>query len=161
LAFSRLGRGTIQTSDINLNQLVKETIHDLKQETQGREIIWTIGDLSTVRADPALLRIVMVNLITNAVKFTGTRSPAKIKIGCMPGGDKETVVFIRDNGAGFDPEYGHKLFGAFQRLHSQDEFKGIGIGLASVRRIINRHGGRTWAEGIVDGGATFYFSLPK
>ena len=132
-----------------------------KKETKERNIVWKIHPLPPVRADRALLRMVLVNLISNAVKFTGARAEAKIEIGCAPNGNGETVIFIRDNGAGFDPKYTEKLFGVFQRLHSQDEFEGTGIGLANVQRIIHRHGGRTWADGVVDGGATFYFSIPK
>ena len=105
--------------------------------------------------------MVLVNLISNAVKFTGARAEPKIEIGCVPGGHSETVIFIKDNGAGFDPQYAHKLFGVFERLHSADEFEGTGIGLANIKRIILRHGGQVWAEGVVDGGATFYFSIPR
>ena len=105
--------------------------------------------------------MVLVNLISNAIKFTGNRTEAKIEIACAPGGENETVIFVRDNGAGFDPGYAHKLFVVFQRLHSRDEFEGTGIGLANVQRIIQRHGGRTWAEGVVDGGATFTFRCPN
>ena len=161
LAFSRIGRSEMQKMEVNLDQLVRETVGEFKAETKERNIVWTIQPLPAVRADRSLLRLVLVNLISNAVKFTGARAQARIEIGRAPGGGGETVIFIRDNGAGFDPLYAGKLFGVFQRLHSQDEFEGTGVGLASVQRIIHRHGGRAWAEGVVDGGATFYFSIPK
>ena len=182
LAFSRIGRSEIQKVDINLGQLVRETVGDFQAETKGRNVVWKINPLPSVRADRALLRLALVNLMSNAVKFTSARAEARIEIGCVPDGNGppretggamapgpaaeavsrgESVIFIRDNGAGFDPRYAGKLFGVFQRLHSRDEFEGTGIGLANVRRIIQRHGGRTWAEGVVDGGATFYFSIPK
>jgi PAS domain S-box-containing protein len=161
LAFSRIGNSKMQKTAINLDELVRETLGDFQMETQKRNIAWEIHRLPSVRADRALLRLALVNLISNAVKFTGARAEAKIEIGCAPSGNGETVIFIRDNGAGFDPRYTDKLFGVFQRLHSYDEFEGTGIGLANVQRIIHRHGGRTWAEGVVDGGATFYFSIAK
>ncbi len=161
LAFSRIGRQALQASEINLVRLVKETLGDFQLESEKRNIAWNIHPLPVVRADRALLRLVLVNLISNAVKFTSRRDEAKIEIGTAPGSDAETVIFIRDNGAGFDPRYADKLFGVFQRLHRQEEFEGTGIGLANVQRIIHRHGGRVWAEGALDGGATFYFSIPK
>ncbi|MBC8001426.1 MAG: PAS domain-containing sensor histidine kinase, partial [Opitutaceae bacterium] len=161
LAFSRVGNSEMQKAEVNLDQLVRETVADLQAETKERTIVWTIHPLPPVTADRALLRLVLVNLLSNAVKFTGLRAEARIEIGSMPIGEGETVIFIHDNGAGFDPRYAGKLFGVFQRLHSNEEFEGTGIGLANVQRIIQRHGGRVWAEGIVDGGATFYFSIPK
>jgi PAS domain S-box-containing protein len=161
LAFSRIGRAELQNKKVDLEELFKETLDDFREETNGRTIAWKIHPLPSVRADRALLRMVLVNLISNAVKFTGNRAEAKIEIGCAPGSNTETVIFIHDNGAGFDQEYADKLFGVFQRLHSQHEFEGTGIGLANVQRIIKRHGGHVWAEGKVDGGATFFFSIPK
>jgi PAS domain S-box-containing protein len=161
LAFSRIRRSEMKKTDVNLDALVQDALGDFRAETQERKIAWIVHPLPSVRADRALLRLALVNLISNAVKFTQARAEAKIEIGSASSGGGETVIFIRDNGAGFDPRYAHKLFGVFQRLHSQDEFEGTGIGLANVQRIIHRHGGRTWAEGVVDGGATFYFSIPK
>jgi PAS domain S-box-containing protein len=161
LAFSRIGRAELKKSDVNLDELARDTLGDFRAETKERKIACKINPLPNVQADRALLRLVLVNLISNAVKFTGARAEAKIEIGVAPGENTETVIFIRDNGAGFDPQYAHKLFGVFQRLHNSSEFEGTGIGLANVQRIIHRHGGRVRAEGIVEGGAIFYFSIPK
>ncbi len=159
LAFSHHGHSEMQTTAVNLDQLVKETVSDFQAETEERNIAWEIKPLPVVRADRDLLRVVLVNLLANAVKFTASRVSAKIKIGCLPDRDGEAVIFVRDNGVGFDPQHAGKLFGVFQRLHNSAEFEGTGIGLATVRRIIHRHGGRTWAEGAVGDGATFYFSI--
>jgi PAS domain S-box-containing protein len=161
LEFSQVGRAELRKTEVNLDQLVQETVKAVQLDAKERNIIWDIHPLPPVWGDRALLRMVLVNLISNAVKFTGARAEAKIEIGCAPNGNSETVIFIRDNGAGFNPKYAEKLFGVFQRLHSQDEFEGTGIGLANVQRIIHRHGGRTWADGVVEGGATFYFSIPQ
>jgi PAS domain S-box-containing protein len=161
LAFSRIRQSGMKKVEVNLDQLVQETMGDFQTETNARKIMWNVHAMPPVMADRALLRMVLVNLFSNAVKFTGARAEAKIEIGCVPGSGEETIVFIRDNGAGFDPRYATKLFGVFQRLHSQDEFEGTGIGLANVQRIVHRHGGRAWAEGTIDKGATFFFSIPK
>jgi two-component system sensor histidine kinase/response regulator len=161
LAFSRVGRTDLQKTEVDLDQLVQETLGEFQGATKDRNIVLDIHPLPSVWTDRSLLRLVLVNLISNAVKFTGTRAEATIEIGSVPDANGDTVIFIRDNGAGFDPRYAGKLFGVFERLHSHDEFEGTGIGLANVRRIIHRHGGRAWAEGVVDGGATFYFSLPR
>jgi PAS domain S-box-containing protein len=160
LVFSRMGRTEMQRSEVNLRPLVQAIIGELEADTRGRRIRWVIGDLPQVEGDPAMMRLVLTNLVSNAVKYTGTREEAVIQIGVEERADEGTVVFVRDNGVGFDMEYAGKLFGVFQRLHKQEEFPGTGIGLANVRRIIHRHGGKTWAEGALDRGATFYFSLP-
>jgi PAS domain S-box-containing protein len=161
LAFSRVGRTDLQRTSVDLEQLVKDTITDLQPDTHGRDIAWRLGALPKADGDPALLRLAVENLISNAVKYTGTRAHAEIEIGCSLDGPNQTIYFVRDNGVGFDMQYVDKLFGVFQRLHRAEEFEGTGIGLANVRRIIHRHGGMTWAEGSLDGGATFSFSLPK
>ena len=145
---------------VSLSSMVAGVLREMDSEVKGRSIEWTIADLPVVEADAAMLRLVFANLIGNAIKYTRTRDRARIEIGATNGGP-EVVIFVRDNGVGFDMQYAHKLFGVFQRLHRADEFEGTGIGLANVRRIISRHGGRTWAEGEVDRGASFYFSLPK
>ncbi|NIA13613.1 MAG: hypothetical protein GWP08_05985 [Nitrospiraceae bacterium] len=160
LAFSRAGRVELYKTDLNLEELVRGAVREVLEQTQDREIGWQIARLPEVHADQATLRQVLVNLIDNAAKYTREREEARIEIGTVPGQEDEVVVFVRDNGVGFDMQYVDKLFGVFQRLHSAEEFEGTGVGLANVRRIIHRHGGRTWAEGKVGEGATFYFSLP-
>ena len=161
LTFSRIGRAALQKTEFDLGSLVRGALDEFQAETTERQIAWTIHPLPRILADRALLRMVVVNLLSNAVKFSSHRTGAKIELGCLPGSDGESVIFVRDNGAGFDPKYTDNLFGVFQRLHSQAEFEGTGIGLAHVARIIHRHGGRVWAEGVVDHGATFYFTIPN
>lgn len=160
LAFSRIGQAGMEKQECSLDDLVRDILGDFHKETTKRNIDWQIHPLPTLWANAAMLRQVMVNLISNAVKFTSEGGETRIEIGGSRVGEMESVIFIRDNGAGFDPRFADKLFGVFQRLHSQDKFEGTGIGLANVQRIIHRHGGRVWAEGEVDGGATFYFSIP-
>jgi PAS domain S-box-containing protein len=161
LSFSRMGRDAMTFQQVALGPLVHDVIQELESDAAGREIVWRIGELPAVDGDAAMLRMVMTNMIANALKFTRPRPQAWIEVGSLPGQGFETVIFVRDNGVGFDMTYVDKLFGVFQRLHRADEFEGTGIGLANVRRIVARHGGRTWAEGKVDHGAAFYFALPR
>jgi PAS domain S-box-containing protein len=160
LSFSRMGRSELHVAQVDLNSLLEETLVSLRPETEGRTITWTIGKLPTVTGDRSMLRQVLLNLLGNAIKYSGKRATAAIEVGCLATA-LEDVIFVRDNGVGFDMEYAKKLFGVFQRLHLASEFEGTGIGLANVRRVVSRHGGRTWAEGKPNEGATFYFSLPK
>jgi PAS domain S-box-containing protein len=161
LAFSRIGRADTQKTTVKLEQLVKGVVSEIAPDMQGRKIVWQIGELPICFGDPAMLRLVFGNLISNAVKFTRLRHTAQIEIGSLNHQANEVVVFIKDNGVGFDMKYKDKLFGVFQRLHSQEAFEGTGIGLASVERVVHRHDGRVWAESSVDHGATFFVALPK
>ncbi|MDE3056739.1 MAG: PAS domain S-box protein [Bacteroidota bacterium] len=159
LVFSRMGRVEMRTTDVPLEPMVKAIIAEMSNETQGRTVEWNVEKLPEVHGDPSMLRLVFQNLIGNAVKYTRPREKAAIHIGSKKG-NEETIFFIHDNGVGFDMKYVDKLFGVFQRLHRSEDFEGTGVGLANVRRIVERHGGRTWAEGESGNGATFYFSMP-
>jgi PAS domain S-box-containing protein len=158
LAFSRLSRQLVNRQTVNTTKLAQNVLDELKPQSDGRRIEMKVGELPVCHADPALLKQVWVNLISNAVKYTRGREPAIVEIGCARENDENTF-FVRDNGAGFDMQYANKLFGVFQRLHRTDEFEGTGVGLAIVQRIVHRHGGRIWAEAKVNQGATFYFTL--
>jgi PAS domain S-box-containing protein len=160
LSFSRMSRSEMSKAQVDLGKLVQDVIQEFELETANREIEWQVSPLPEIIGDRAMLRLVLENLISNALKFTRSRTPAKIEVGWMPGPDAEKIIFIRDNGVGFDMQYADKLFGVFQRLHRAEQFEGTGIGLANVRRIIERHGGKTWAEAQPGQGATFYFSFP-
>jgi light-regulated signal transduction histidine kinase (bacteriophytochrome) len=142
-----------------MSALVSETKERLALDIKDRRITWRIQELPPASGDPVMMRLVFENLLSNAVKYTRNRPEAVIEIGARRDGG-EIVYFVRDNGVGFDMAYVNKLFGVFQRLHRIEEFEGTGIGLANVRRIVERHGGRAWAEGALDRGATFFFALP-
>jgi PAS domain S-box-containing protein len=161
LSFSRMGRAEMMQTSVSMVKLLAEAQNELQGDLAGKNVAWDIGSLPEVYGDPAMLRQVLINLISNAVKYSRGREPITIAIGCSRSESTDETIFrVSDNGAGFNMKYVDKLFGLFQRLHSSEEFEGTGVGLANVRRIIQRHGGRTWAEGVVNGGATFYFSLP-
>jgi signal transduction histidine kinase len=160
LVFSRMGRTEMRKTSVDLAALTEEVVQELKADAGNRCVEWKLGKLPTVQGDPSMLRLVLVNLLANALKYSGPKKAARIEVEAQSQ-NGELIVSVRDNGVGFDPTYTHKLFGVFQRLHGSNEFEGTGIGLANVRRIVSRHGGRTWADGTINEGATFYFSLPK
>jgi signal transduction histidine kinase len=160
LQFSRMARAEMRPVRVDLQDLLVDVRERLQHDFRGRSIEWNISPLPEVLGDRSMLRIVLTNLVSNAIKYTRPRKPAKIEIGSHINGN-EHIVFVRDNGVGFDMKYVGKLFGVFQRLHFEEEFEGTGIGLANVQRILFRHGGRVWAEGKEEEGATFYFALPR
>jgi len=160
LAFSRTNRAELRRQNVDLNTIVDDVLDSMAPELQGRNIRWQRQPLPLVDGDPSLLRQVFVNVLGNAIKYTRPRDPAEIHVGFDDGEAGSVVLKVGDNGVGFDSEYSEKLFGVFQRFHHDDEFEGTGIGLAIVQRVIERHGGRIWAESAPGEGATFYFTLP-
>lgn len=159
LHFSRVGRSELKLSEVHLNELVLTVKEELSSHIE-KKIKWEIKDLPNVKADPALIKLVLINLIGNAIKYSSKVDLPEIEVGCNSSADDVKIFYVKDNGAGFNMKYADKLFGVFQRLHSSDEYEGTGIGLATVRRIIHKHGGKTWGVGEEGRGATFYFSLP-
>ncbi len=159
LEFSRFIRQPLHRQMVDVNGLVRQALEELHARSEGRKVEISIGELPPCQADPVLLKQVWMNLLSNALKFTRDREVARIEVGAKPTEEGEMLYFIRDNGVGFDPEHAERLFGVFQRLHSE-EYEGTGVGLAIFERIIRRHGGQVCAEGVVDHGATFYFTLP-
>ena len=159
LGFSRMGQVEMREEKVSLDRLVQETIRGLEMATRGRNIVWKVAPLPPVLGDPSMIKQVFANLIGNALKYSSMRDPAEIEVGRDGSEAERVVVFVRDNGVGFDMQYAGKLFGVFQRLHRAEEFEGTGIGLANARRIVVRHGGRIWAEAELNKGATFYFTL--
>jgi light-regulated signal transduction histidine kinase (bacteriophytochrome) len=158
LTFSRLSRVPLHKQEVNNDKLVRSVIDDLNAQQTGRQIGVRVGELPESVGDPALLKQVWVNLLSNAFKYTRHHVAARVEVGCLRESN-EDIYFVRDNGAGFDMRYASKLFGVFQRLHRAEDYEGTGVGLAIVQRIIHRHGGRVWAEAAVDRGATFSFTL--
>jgi PAS domain S-box-containing protein len=160
LAFSRLGRAELSKRDVALEELVTSVVREQAHDTKGRDVKFSVGPLPLVWGDPTMLRIVLSNLIGNGVKYTRKRQAASIEVGAEAR-QHDVLIWVKDNGTGFNTDYMPKLFGVFQRLHSDDEFQGTGIGLATARRIVHRHGGRIWAESALDRGSTFFFTLPR
>jgi len=158
LSLSKIGRQELSLQKTPLDSLLRQAVEDLAPECSGREVEWQIGDLFSVECDPGLMKQVFVNLLSNAVKYTGKRERAVIQVGQIMRNNLP-VIFVRDNGAGFEMQYVSKLFGVFQRLHKARDFEGTGVGLAIVQRIIRKHGGQIWAEAELDQGATFFFTL--
>jgi len=160
LSFSQMGRAALRPVEVDMSHLVASCIDKMAMDLQGRNIQWDLAPLPRVVADPTFLHLAVFNLMSNAVKFTGQRDPAVIRVWAEQDAN-ETIFHVADNGAGFNMDYVHKLFGVFQRLHRMEDFQGTGIGLANVRRIVERHGGRAWAESTQGKGATFSFSIPR
>jgi light-regulated signal transduction histidine kinase (bacteriophytochrome) len=158
LNLARVGRQELRRQPTPLSRLVEEVLTDLRQDTAGRKLEWRIEPLPAVECDPGLMKQVFANLLSNAVKYTRPRAVAVIEVGCRKA-NGDTAVFVRDNGVGFNMKYADKLFGVFQRFHRAEEFEGTGVGLATVDRIVRKHGGHIWAEAVVDQGATFYFTV--
>ena len=159
LRFSQMGRQALNKQPVSANALVRRALEQLQPALEGRAIELTVGDMPSLAGDPTLVHQVFLNLIDNAIKYTKGREPARIEVGARTETNGEVVYFVKDNGAGFDMQYAHKLFGVFQRLHRSEEYVGTGVGLALVQRIITKHGGRIWAEAAVGRGATFSFTL--
>jgi light-regulated signal transduction histidine kinase (bacteriophytochrome) len=159
LNLARVGRHTLNRQTTRLNNVVEEVAAILQPESEGRQVEWIVADLPAVECDPVLVKQIFQNLLANALKFTRPRAHAVIEVNHKQETDGQVVFMVRDNGIGFNMKYVDKLFGVFQRLHSADEFEGTGIGLATVQRIVHKHGGRVWAKAELDKGATFYFTL--
>jgi light-regulated signal transduction histidine kinase (bacteriophytochrome) len=160
LEFSRHGFKELVPSDIDMSGLVSSVLEELQRATPERQLEWRVQSLPPVRGDRAMIRQVWVNLLSNAVKFSGNSGSAWVEVGCAETGKQQNTYYVKDNGAGFDMKYVDKLFGIFQRLHSGEDFEGTGVGLSIVQRVVQRHGGRVWAEGKINEGATFHFTLP-
>jgi signal transduction histidine kinase len=160
LRLAVIGKQDLSLQTISLNEIVNEIVTGLKPELNGRQVEWRVGELPSLSSDPGLMKLAFLNLLTNAIKYTRPREKAVVEVGQTIVGD-ESPIFVRDNGVGFDMQHAGKLFGVFQRLHRPSEFEGIGVGLATVARIVRKHGGRIWAESEVDHGATFYFTLGR